>query len=327
MLLAGLAAALLPFPAMGQGAGAPPVPVAACGPRGLPMEAQAAMRSTLEAARQDIVGMASRLATDAVSARFAESREQVPAFGAWAYDWVQSYITSYRMLSQLAVSLADAASEEAMPRAAAIIERMSAPMRDEFRRRVVEPADRNGSLASDLEQIGRIVDAAWLEAVQDAASLLPPAAASAVVVPGFATPTPDSAWSMALEINDDPTAVFVRSVRPVAARVGVFVVRATEVGSAFATGGGIGYALGGASGLALGTVAGIGIYWGFDWVLNRLDAAWNRTEFENQALRSINELEARFVELARRTADSVLEQRIASLTAVRDGCRQPAAVR
>ncbi len=271
--------------------------------------------------------MTTRLAADAASARFAESREQVPAFGAWAYDWVQSYISSYRMLSQLAASLADAASDEAMPRAAVIIERMSAPMRDEFRRRVVEPADRNGSLASDLEQIGRIVDAVWLEALQDAAHLLPPAAASAASAPGLATPTPDSAWSMALEISDDPTAIFVRSMRPMAARVGVFAMRATEVGSAFATGGGIGYALGGASGLALGMVAGIGIYWGFDWALNRLDAAWNRIEFENQALRSIGALEARFVELARHTAGSVLDQRIASLTAAGAGCRRPAAAR
>lgn len=307
-----------------RSAHAAPMPLAACELRGMPLDAQAELRAALEKAREDIVGMAGRLAADAAAARFAESREQVPAFGAWAYDWVQSYITSYRMLSQLIVSLADAASDEVLPRATGIVERMAEPMREEFRKRVVEPAERNGNLASDLRQIGSIVDIAWVEAMQDALRKLPQSPASPVMSPGFATQAPETTWSMALEIGDDPTAVFVRSIRPMAARVGVFVVRATEVGSAFATGGSIGYALGGASGLALGTVAGIGIYWGFDWVLNRLDAAWNRVEFEDQALRSIAQLETRFVELTRRTTGTILDHRIASLGAGRDGCREAA---
>ena len=293
---------------------------------------QAEAELAAEAAR--LPGLAARLMQDAAAARFALAREQVPRYGAWAYDWVQSYVNSYRVLWRLARGVAGAAGA---PAETALLDRLSAdiaaPMREAFRSRVLAPAGGGGGLAGDLGHAGRVLDLARGAALAAAAARLdgaPPAAGAALrfdlraagesLGPPLAAVAPDDLLDLIPEDGAEPPVIFLRSMRPMAARAGAVAVRVSEMGSVIAAGGGFGYAFAGVPGVALGLAGGIGLSWGIDWGINRVDAALNRTDFEAQALAAIGAAERRVVAQAEAAVTAALAARLAALRPGGDGC-------
>jgi hypothetical protein len=310
-------------------------PQGACLLREAPDGALPALVAALAEESARLEATAQRLLADAAAMRLAPARERVPAFGDWAYDWVQSYVTAYRVLLMaakgLVVSVAEGGAESLTDR---ITEAMASPVRDAFRDRVLDPALPPAVVAADLRHAGAVVEEAWRAALAAAAARAeawPPArgAVAAEVLDLGAAGRPFDAELAAL-VPPDPVAliveegadagmVFMRSMRPMAARLGAVAVRVSEAGSIVATGGAFGYALAGVPGVAVGAAGGIGLSWGIDWLFNRVDAAFNRRAFEAQALAAIDRAEQR---LAMQGA-----QAIAGLLAARGAAMRGAAMR
>ncbi len=288
-------------------------------------------RQALDALADDaatIRAMAARLLADAAAMRLAPARERVPRFGDWAYGWVQSYVTSYRVLARGAVGLADAmAGRGEVPDPARIAEEMAAPIRHEFRVRVLAPATEDGGFAADLAHIGAVADAEWARALAAATRslrALPAGSGQPGVVLNLGVSAPPLAAALVAAVPDDPMAmtadegadsgmVFMRSLRPMAARLGAVAVRVSEAGSLVATGGAFGYALAGLPGTVVGLASGIGASWGIDWLFNKLDATLNRSAFEAQALEAIGNAERRLAAEAGRAVATVLQARVEAL--------------
>ncbi len=341
----GLALALLAGPAAPARAADPVVaivlPGGACELRQVPAQALAGVTAELERARQDAAGLAQRLAADAAAARYAGAREAVPAFGAWAYDWVQSYITAYRIAGRMVASAAAVLRGDATGLADDVVEQMSEPMRRAFEERVLARAAPPATLRRDLDMAATMVEAGWNRAQDSAlaplrafpaapagsvASLrVDPAAAAGAAAVALRPPAGGAAGGRAAggagedSPGADPASLFFHSLRPIAARVSAVMLRATEAGSLVATVGAVGYRFGGVPGLAAGTVGGVGAYWGIDWAFNRADAALNRGDFEAQSLAVIARAEAAVAEEAGRAVLAALDARVARL-AVRGGC-------
>lgn len=281
-------------------------------------------------------GMAERLMADAAAARLAGAREQVPAFGAWAYDWVQSYITSYRVLGRLARGLAESVQrgEGTGALSERIMDEISSPMREEFRRRVLAPDLAEGLLA-DLVHTATLVDSGWQAGLRLAAAELAalpranggpadarvdlPAAARSLAVELEAL-APRNTLAVVTDGTSSTTSIFMRSMRPMAARLGAVVVRASEAGSLIATAGAFGYVVGGVPGVVIGATSGAGVSWAIDWGLNRFDAALNRAEFERQALVALEAAERRIAERTGSIAGQALDDRRAVLRPAALGC-------
>lgn len=313
-------------------------PDGSCALRDVPEAALEAWDSQLanEAARLE--AMAFRLMADAAAMRMAPAREAVPAFGDWAYGWVQSYMTAYRVLGMAARKLAEGVVEaDAATLPDRIAQGMAGPVRDAFRNRVLEPAIPPGALAEDRAHLRQVIGAEWRLAVMDVArqaaalprvSLIAPGAvavprvdllAAARMLADWETPESDP-MRLVAEDGTDAGGIFVRSLRPMAARLGAVVLRVSEAGSVIATTGAFGYALGGAPGVAMGVTGGIGLSWGIDWALNRVDAALNRDAFEAQALDAIALAETRLAAEGRDAVAQGLAARRAELRAPNPGC-------
>ncbi len=309
-----------------------------CALREVPEAALPAWDAALSEEAARLEGMAHRLLAEAAAMRLATAREAVPAFGDWAYGWVQSYMTAYRVLGLAARSLAEGVAEaDAQNLPDRIAQGMAGPVREEFRNRVLAPAIPPEALAADRAHVAALVSAEWRRAVDGVARQAAALPRVALIAPGaVAVPRLDLAaaarpladWQqagldpMALVVEEgaDTSTVFLRSMRPMAARLGAVVLRVSEAGSLIATGGAFGYALGGTPGVALGLAGGVGLSWGLDWVLNRVDSALNREAFEAQALEAIDRAEARLAAEGRRAVAAALAARQAVLHGAQTGC-------
>ncbi len=310
------------------------VPSGACLLRAAPAGTHAGERASLAEEAVALGGLAQRLLADAATIRLAAAREGVPAFGDWAYGWVQSYVTSYRILAGAVTGLAQSATERDAAPGARLAEEMAAPMRAAFRARVLDPALADGGIAADLAHVGAALDAAWSAALAASATrlaALPPAAAQAThrldlaaaarpIAPALAATAPDDPLALIAEEGTEPGTVFVRSMRPVAARLGAIALRASEAGSLVAAGGAFGFALGGLPGGAVGIAGGVGSSWAIDWLINRLDASLNRAAFEARALEAIARAEHRLATEPAAVAAAALAARIDALATEGD-CR------
>lgn len=309
----------------------------ACVLRAAPPGTHAAETAALTTAARRLEGFATRLFDDAAAMRLGPAREAVPGFGDWAYGWVQSYVTSYRMLARGVVGLARASSQEDEgPIAARIAEDMAEPIRGEFRARVLQPTLGDGGFATDLAHVGAAMDAAWAEALAASAARmanlspapagvtathrLDLAAAGAALAPALATAAPSDPMALLATDGADGGTVFLRSLRPMAARLGAVLVRLSEAGSIVAAGGAFGFAMAGVPGTVLGLAGGVGASWGIDWLLNRLDASLNRAAFEAQALEAIARAQQRLASEAAAAAAAILAARLAALDTMGD-CR------
>jgi hypothetical protein len=305
------------------------LPGGACTHHAAPPGTAAATRTALAEEAAQLEGFAARLLGDAAAMRLGPAREGVPYFGDWAYGWVQSYVTSYRILARGLAELAQAVAVEGeAPLAARLAEEMAAPIREEFRARVLAPVLRDGGFGADVAHVGAALDAAWGQALArqaarlaalppaakgDAAQTLHLAAAAAPLTPVLLAEAPTDPMAMMAEDGADSGSVFLRSMRPMAARLGAVAVRLSEAGSIITASGAFGYALGGFPGTAVGLAAGIGASWAIDWLFNRLDASLNRAAFEDQALEAIARAERRLAGGATQVAQAALAQRLAAL--------------
>jgi hypothetical protein len=296
--------------------------------------AQLEDRLAAEAAR--LPGLAARLMQDATAARFASAREQVPAYGAWAYGWVQSYVTSFRVLGRLGMGLAAAVTA---PEDTPLLERLATeiaePMREAFRRHVMAATEADGGLPADLAYAGAVLDEAWRSVLDQAAAALvdgapvvgAPAAQSLdfnAARVSLAQPlgmfAPVDPLAASASDGTDPPAIFLRSMRPMASRFGAVAVRASEAGSILAAGGAFGYAMGGVPGVVVGFAGGVGLSWGLDWLISRVDASLNRMEFEAQALAAIAAAETQIVRQAEAVVEAALVARRMALQQGAAGC-------
>ena len=308
-----------------------------CVPRAVPAGQLAVVMEELATDAADIRGYASRLLVDAATMRLAPARERVPPFGDWAYGWVQSYVTSYRVLARGALGLVDSiAGQGELPSMNQIAEEMAAPIREEFRLRVLSPSLEDGDFTADLSHVGAMVDRAWDRALRAAEArlvVLPAvrggvvatsridlAAAARPMGPALVAAISTDPMLLVTEEGADTTTVFLRSMRPMAARLGAVLVRISEAGSLVATGGAFGYALAGMPGTVVGLAGGIGVSWGIDWMFNKVDATLNRHAFEAQALAALDRAEARLAQEGTAATEAALAVRLASLRA-EGGCR------
>ncbi len=313
-------------------------PDGSCGLRDVPEAALQAWDSHLAAEAARLEGMAHRLLADAAAMRLAPAREAVPGFGDWAYGWVQSYMTAYRVLGLAARNLAEGVAEaDASSLPDRIAQGMATPVREAFRTRVLEPAIPPAALALDRAHVRDVIVAEWQLAVTEVArqaqalprvSLIAPGAVAVPRVDLLAAARPLADWQaveadpMALVVEEgaETSTVFLRSMRPMAARLGAVALRVSEAGSIVATSGAFGYALGGTPGVALGVAGGVGLSWGLDYVLNRVDSALNREAFEAQALEAIERAEQRLPAQGRLAVAAALAARRGELRAENPGC-------
>ncbi len=308
------------------------LPDGACLLRNVPRGVVSAEVAVLRDEAGVLTALSVRLLGDAARMRLAPAREGVPGFGDWAYGWVQSYVTSYRSLARGITSIARsvASAEEAATMAARVAEEMAEPIRAEFRRRVLAPALDDGGFAADLDHVGGVLDAAWTEALSARAARLVrqpaatrgavpdavlnlAAAAAPIGVPLAAAAPSDPVETLARQGADEGS-VFVRSMRPMAARFAAVAIRLSEAGSLVVAGGAFGLAAGGIPGSVIGVAGGVGASWGLDWMFNRLDATFTRAGFEAQALEALSQAEQRLAGEASEAAAAILAARVAALT-------------
>ncbi|HEV7457039.1 MAG TPA: hypothetical protein VGN96_09700 [Roseococcus sp.] len=308
-------------------------PDGACVARILPAAALAGVETRLAEEAERLAAMAGRLMADAAAARLAEARERVPAFGDWAYGWVQSYVTSYQVLGRMLRGLVAPTPEaDQAGWAERLVEEVSQPMREAFGARVLPPDLADGLLA-DLRHAAGVLDLAWQAALRREAAML--AALEAAAAPGAPVAARldlrAAGQSLVPDLAVPPAAVgalhpgdagvtLLRTIRPMAARVGAAVLRASEAGSIVAAAGALGFAMGGASGVALGAAAGMGASWTLDWGLSRLDSALHRGEFEAQALRVLEAAEQGIAAGAQDLAAATLAARRVALRPPARGC-------
>lgn len=308
-----------------------------CDLRRAPTGTAARESGALAAAADAVHAQGLRLLSDAAAMRLSEAREAVPPFADWAYGWVQSYVTSYRILGRAVTELANSAlhaNEQGLT--ARLAEEMAEPLRSEFRIRVLGPVLAQDGIGADFAHVGWVVDQAWSRHIGQATArlaMLPRApegsavdrridlaAAGAPLAPLLAAASPADMKDLIAEEGTDSSAAFLRSVRPLAARLGLVLVRISEVGSLMAASGAFGFALGGMAGTASGVVGGVGIAWGVDWMFNRVDAIVNRTAFEAQALEAIARAERRMVEGGDAVLRAALDERLARISSAGE-CR------
>jgi hypothetical protein len=224
-----------------------------------------------------LLALGERMLEDSVAARFGEARMRVPEFGDWAYGWAQSYLTSYRIIGRALARLGDAAVQERIPDPEALVHDLAEPVRTAFRHRVTEPSFGDQAFQRDIAHLARTLAGQWpicpgLEARLNEALAIDPAGR--------------------LSEAAGAETVFIRSMRPMAARLGAVTVRVSEAGSAVAALGYLGWSAAGVPGVVAGAAGGIGLAWGVDWMINRVDAGLNRAGFEAQAQQAIGVAEA-----------------------------------
>jgi hypothetical protein len=232
-----------------------------------------------------LVSLGQRMLEDSVALRFGAARRLVPEFGAWTYGWAQSYLTSYRIIGRALAQLGEAASQPgALPTPEAIAHDLAEPVRAAFREHVTQPSLGDGGFAADMAYLARTLDQEWRSQAGAVApgDGLEPRLAEALRI--------DPAAQLADAVGTET--VFLRSMRPMTARLGALTLRVSEAGSAVAALGYLGWSMSGAPGVAAGAAAGIGLAWAADWAINRIDAGLNRAAFEAQAMAAIGLAEA-----------------------------------
>lgn len=255
-------------------------------------ELLARQRAALAADRERLHRMTAQAVDTAVTVEFGAMRLRAPAYAAWSYGWVQSYVTSYHIVGRGLAGAIDhlMAGREGSLWSAVTAEAASV-VREQFRDMVVQPETTQRALDDEWSRIAAMVDHefAGIERRQESAL-----AALGIRLEGVADRRPRPAHStdgLSTETPDIDTAL-LRSARPMAARAGILVLRLTEIGSVAAIVGSLGISLGPFSGVVVGLVGGIGVVWGLDYVINAIDAALHRDELEAHAIAVVDSLES-----------------------------------
>jgi hypothetical protein len=225
----------------------------------------------------NLIRLGQRILEDSVALRFGQARVLVPEFSAWAYDWTQSYLTAYNIAGRGLLQLGEAALGRApLPSADTIAHAMALPVRAAFGERVTRPSLGDGRFDIDMAYLATTL----------AAEARDPALGERLSLALRLAPAERLSEAAGSET------VFLRSIRPMAARLGALILRLSEAGSVVAVGGYLGYGLVGTPGVLVGTLGGVGLAWGADWTINRVDASLHRPAFEAQAMAAIDVAEA-----------------------------------
>ena len=225
----------------------------------------------------NLTTLGQRILEDSVALRFGQARGLVPEFSAWAYDWTQSYFTAYNIAGRGLLQLGEAAlGRAALPNAETITHAMAVPVRAAFLERVTRPSLGDGRFDIDMAYLATTL----------AHEARDPALGERLALALRLNPAERLSEAAGSET------VFLRSIRPMAARLGALVLRLSEAGSVVAVGGYLGYGLVGTPGMLAGTLGGVGLAWGVDWAINRVDATLHRPAFEAQAMVAIDAAEA-----------------------------------
>jgi len=251
-------------------------------------------RLALAEERGKLRGLAELAVETTTRIEFGHMRLRVSAYADWAYGWTSSYVASYQIIYRaFQGAWAHVMSDRPGGILAAMTNEAADVVRAQFREIVVRPERTQVTLDREWRQARDLVDSE-LQRVRQAQDValrdLP--ARSAAGPAARAAPPRESGLGAVLEAETpDIDAVLLRSTRPMATRVGILVLRLTEVGSVAALVGSLGVSLGPLSGVAVGIVVGVGVAWGLDYLINRLDAALHRTEFEQHGLTLVAALE------------------------------------
>lgn len=294
LLLQGWAGTPMPaFPAEASAADRPdpgPAPVLSAADRNL-LRLQkivlAEERSKLRLLAEGAVDATTRI-------EFGHMRLRVTAYADWAYGWTSSYVASYQIVYRaFQGAWAHFMSDQPGSILTAMANEAAGVVRARFRDIVVRPERTQLTLDREWRQARDLIDSELQRVGQAQAAVLRDLPAADATGPAArVVPSREGGLGVVLEAETpDIDAVLVRSTRPMATRVGILVLRLTEVGSVAALVGSLGVSLGPISGVAVGIVVGVGIAWGIDYLINRLDAALHRAEFEQHGLALVTALE------------------------------------
>lgn len=271
----------------------------------------------ITADRAHVEQIVRRLLGTGVSLAFGEARERVPAYGDWAYGWVESYVTSYELVlrSLVAGMQAGAAPWDPTVRDAVVTEAQRFVF-GRFDQIVIRPSQLPQRLQSEWESATHLAETEWQRArgrVRAAAERFlathcggpapgaPPAAADG----GAPAPAEEPILHAAdgspiaaigpigaiyrLDHAGSAETIFLRSTRPFGARLAIMAARLTEAGSAIAASSIFG--IGGLSGPITGFVGAIATVWTIDWAINRGDELLNRAAMEEELRGLIGDIE------------------------------------
>lgn len=273
-----------------------------------------------------------------VSLSFGEVRQRVPAYGDWAYGWVESYVTSYELVIRglLAGVQAGAAPWDPEVRAA-IAGAARRFVFNRFDQLVVRPARLPERLHEEWAAATSLAESEWgVARARSRAAVARFLGEHCPEVPGPATADGDGGPSLRtasgrplasagtiegiyrLDGAGDAETIFLRSTRPFGARLAIMLARLTEAGSAIAVGGIFG--IGGLTGPISGFVGVLATVWTLDWAINRGDELIHRASMEQELQGLVGDIEQEMLRgmetLFAESLGAAAEEEIARLSAI-----------
>ena len=237
--------------------------------------------------------------------------ERVPKFTDWVYGWVESYFAAY-LIAERAVERLVLGDEQgkSVGAGAAIEGALRAVVSEKFEQIVVRPVGPEDQLARNRERLGRSVANEWqallerdrqhwdefLFARSQAGRPLDDGDANltiCAIVPEL-TGLPDGEQGLSRQLAPEQADLFaMRFARPFAARISVLGLRLAGVGPTFGAAGAIGAGLGAAGSFAVAWTVATATIWTVDYMINWIDGALYRAEFEALLVGALAEAEAR----------------------------------
>lgn len=285
----------------------------------------------LAAEAERIEAEARALARAGANAAFVPLIERVPLFTDWVYGWVESYFAAY-LIAERAIERMILGDEQgrSVGVGAAIEGAFRGVVSERFEQIVIRPVAPRERLQENWRRVSDSLVAEWRDLVARDRELWDEFlfARSQAGLP-FAARSPDlTVCALAPDLGDlrvdderlqhrlDPeqTDLFaLRFARPYAARVTVVGLRLAGVGPAFGASGAIGAGLGTVGSFALISTVATATIWSLDYLINRIDEALYRPEFEARLVGALVEAERQEAEDAGARAARALGAAVADL--------------
>ncbi|MGE0725683.1 MAG: hypothetical protein AB7O45_14990 [Alphaproteobacteria bacterium] len=239
-----------------------------------------------------------------VADAFRRVGERLPAYTDWVYGWLESYVATYMVAERAAeLWLGMARDRPAMPLRDAVNEGLNEIVTARFDSLVLRPSAIDQALDGAVARTGTTIAAEWRRVVErdrrafdELVVRHATAARPAVAGDAVCTISPDlpglnghqAAGSDRLQ-PDQSDLFALRFARPYAARVVIITSRVLSGGGLLASAGAFGLGLGG--GPVAATITATAMIWSLDYMVNRIDAASHRGEFEERLVKAIAEAE------------------------------------
>jgi hypothetical protein len=249
----------------------------------------------LDAEQARLAAIGSGTLESEISGTLTELMVRVPAYVDWVYDWIDGYITAFRVIGRGGhawFASGEGGTAGLVPSVAEAVHEVSAEQLDKLIVAPVDPAarmqkafSRVGSILAD--EWGRVLArdrSRWLDLLRANARTARSAAAASEGIGIFCTTDPPAAQTLPFDAARLATAsatgqdafYFWRITRPFATRLGALATR-LAIGTASLTGGSVvGLGSTTTAGTALSFLATSGVVWTIDYGLNELDALLHR---------------------------------------------------